>query len=217
MDKYSNQQPNKEGKFFVIEGIDGCGKDTQIEQVSKELSKMGYKVYITNEPSYTGIGALIRESLKNGLKDMNPKALSLLYIADRINHCDDMRKYKEEGYIVISSRYFWSNLAYNTDGTPIEMERLLNKNLSEGIMIPDGLIYLDISAEESIRRMSKSREELDAFENIEKQRKVHDNYQLAINEPIPFMGSTFVVDGTSSKDDITNSIVSHIVAQMSKS
>lgn len=214
MDKCLNQQPNKEGKFFVIEGIDGCGKDTQIEQVSKELSKLGYKVYITNEPSYEGIGALIRESLKNGLKGMNPKALSLLYIADRINHCDELKKYIDEGYIVISSRYFWSNLAYNTDGTPIEMERVLNKNLSEGILIPDGLIYLDISPEESIRRMSKGREELDAFENIEKQRKTHDNYQLAMN--MMCLGSIFVVDGTSSKDDITNSIVSHIIAQMGK-
>lgn len=210
MNNFSNQQLDY-GKFFVIEGIDCCGKDTQIEAVEKVLSDMGYKVFVTNEPTYDGIGCLIRESLNNGLKDMNPKALSLLYIADRINHCDIMRKYLEDGFIVISSRYLWSNLAYNTDGSLIEMERTLSKNMVEKILIPESLIYLDITPEESICRMGK-RKSLDAFENLPKQQKVYENYHTAIQ--MLTLNNVIVLDGTSDKNDITNSIVNHIISRL---
>lgn len=211
VDHYSHQQHDYSGKFIVLEGIDCCGKDTQLLKVKDRLVELGIDVTITNEPTYKGIGKFIRENLNNGLKDVSMDDLSTLYIMDRKNHYQKINEDLQKGKIVICSRYIHSNMAYNTDGSLEELSEIINKNLQEKIGLPDKLIYLDITPEESIKRLTNSRNNLDVFENLEKQKKVHDNYEIILKN-FKLSGSVKCIDGTSDRKIITSQIVDYILS-----
>ena len=81
------------GKFIVIEGIDGCGKTTQIDQLSKWLPnsgliKKGSKLIKTREPGGSLLGKKLRGLILNNDKSNKPSSLAelLLYSADRAEH-----------------------------------------------------------------------------------------------------------------------------------
>ena len=103
------------GKFIVVEGLDGCGKSTQIELISKKLKAMGKLVYITAEPTNYETGAYLRRILSESIdKDMYLQGA--LFLADRIEHITHpefgIKKYLDQGYHVICDRYYFSTFAY---------------------------------------------------------------------------------------------------------
>lgn len=110
------------GKLIVIEGTDCSGKQTQTEELVKNLQKLGYKSISFSFPNYNSpTGKIIGDAYlgKNGksffaegIENVDPKISSLYYAADRVYHKDTIKKYLEEGYIVILNRYVESNMAF---------------------------------------------------------------------------------------------------------
>jgi len=104
----------KKGKLIVIDGTDGSGKHTQVELLAKRLKKEGYKVKIIDFPEYyknffgAFIGHCLTEQYFNFLK-VHPKIVSVLYAADRFESSKEMRKWLEQGYVVIANRYVSAN------------------------------------------------------------------------------------------------------------
>ena len=149
------------GKFIVIEGIDGCGKTTQIEAIYNWLPSSGImdkksKIIKTREPGGTKFGEKIREILLDNNKNNSPADLTelLLYAADRAEHISKIISPElNRNNWVICDRFAGSTLAYqgygrNLDKTIIKQLELIVCQAEE----PDITFLLDISPEESISR-----------------------------------------------------------------
>ena len=102
------------GKLIVIDGTDGSGKATQVKYLEDHLKKDGYKIKIVDFPEYYKnffgkfIGHCLSEQYYNWI-NVHPKIASALYAADRWESSKDMRKWLDQGYIVIANRYVSAN------------------------------------------------------------------------------------------------------------
>ena len=175
------------GKFIVFEGIDGSGKTTQINQLSKWLNETDLipknnQLVITREPGGTQLGQSIRSLLLDTSKEKNLDSMTelLLYAADRAQHVNEIiLPSLNKGDWVLSDRFCGSTLAYQGYG------RKLNKKLIKDLetiatqgITPDITFLLDIPVEESIKRR-RSRED----DRIEKEGKNFlSNVSLGFNE-----------------------------------
>ncbi len=150
----------KKSFFLVLEGIDGSGTTTHSKLLVGFLELKGFKVHLTQEPSNSEIGLLIRKFLK---QDRMPSTTdALLFAADRDFHYHNEIKPKlDNGYIVISDRYLESSIAYQSaqsEKISVEWVQEINKFVGK----PDLTIILDIDPEISLSR--KNQEELEKFE-----------------------------------------------------
>ena len=109
-------------KFIVIEGIDASGKTTQAELLKTHLISLGGKAIISSEPSSGIIGNLIRQTLKKRIfftsnQNLFDEQMAYLFAADRHDHLyndlDGVYKLIKDDFDVISTRYYFSSLAYN--------------------------------------------------------------------------------------------------------
>ncbi|MFQ6050451.1 MAG: dTMP kinase [Candidatus Hydrothermarchaeota archaeon] len=157
--------------FIVFEGIDGCGKATQAALLEKWLrEEKGLSTFLTKEPTEGKIGKIIKEDLKIG--DLDPVSLSLLFAADRFEHTKIIKKNLEEGKIVISERYVYSSMAYQSaSGVNINWIETINNF----VVVPEIIILLDIPAETGLKRI-ESRKKLECFEKIDFLEKVRKIY-----------------------------------------
>lgn len=110
------------GKLIVIEGTDCSGKQTQTDELVKNLKNMGLKAISFSFPNYaspTGeiigeyyLGKNNKSLFKEGIENVNPKISSLYYAADRAYNINIIKKYLKNDYIVILNRYVESNMAF---------------------------------------------------------------------------------------------------------
>ncbi len=103
----------KKGKLIVIDGTDGSGKTTQMNLLMKRLKKEGFKVKDVHFPHYENfiggfIGHCLTEQYYNFI-NVHPKIVSVLYAADRWESSEEIKKYLNQGYVVILDRYVSAN------------------------------------------------------------------------------------------------------------
>jgi len=149
------------GKFIVFEGIDGSGKTTQINQLSKWITESNLipknkQLVITREPGGTKLGQSIRSLLLDTSIEKNPDSITelLLYAADRAQHINEIiRPSLNKGDWVISDRFCGSTLAYQGYGRKLDIKLIkdLETIATQGIS-PDITFLLDITVDESIKR-----------------------------------------------------------------
>ena len=195
-------------KFIVFEGIDGSGKSTQFKLFCNKLKEKGYNVWETFEPTRGPIGNLIRErfhSLSDGL------IYTLLFYADRIEHNFNIQEKLKQGFTVVSDRYYHSTLAYQAaQGLDMEFlvgfHRLLRS--SGKIQKPDLVFFIDVPAEEAMKRINaRPKEKVKIFERLEFLKKLRKNYlklQELLNENI------FVIDGTGTIEEVHKRVCSAV-------
>jgi len=151
----------KKSFFIVIDGIDGAGTTTHSGLLAGFLKARKYKVHLTQEPSSSEIGDILRKFLKK--PDIPPCTDALLFAADRsLHYFNEIKKKLDEGCIVISDRYVESSIIYQStqsDKVSIEWVKEINKFAGE----PDLTIILDIDPKISLAR--KTQENLEKFEN----------------------------------------------------
>jgi len=168
--------------FITFEGIDGCGKSTQIELLKKNLDEHGYQVVLTREPGGTVISEKIRElilSVEN--TGMSTKCELLLYLAARAQHVDqkiipELLKNK----IVLSDRFEEATYAYQGFGRGVSLDILMSINMYVTSRVtPDLTFILDIPIEESELRWKKSGKVRDRLEMNNKNffKRVRKGYQ----------------------------------------
>jgi len=100
------------GKLIVIDGIDSCGKSTQVDLLCSALDKESIPYIVSHEPQKDGcVGKLIYELLNS--YPLNPYSMALLYTADRADHViRTIEPALDDGLIVILDRYHCSTVAY---------------------------------------------------------------------------------------------------------
>ncbi len=189
--------------FIVFEGLDGAGTTTQIRNLAKyyEFNKREYT--ITREPTSNPIGELVRKVLQKKV-ETTPEALAFLYAADRSDHLYNpsygIARLIEEGRIVMSDRYFYSSIAYQSVECDPSLIRTINSFPS-----PEFLIFIDTPVEDCMRRIDKRGEEKEIFDRAEFLTAVRKNY-LAELERLPEGVNLLVVDGRKSIEDTEKEI-----------
>ena len=144
--------------FITLEGIEGCGKTTQINHLSTFFENRGQPCVVTREPGGTAIGKEIRSILLNpSNKDMVPRAELLLYMADRAQHIAALVKPRlAENSVVLCDRYFDATVVYQGFARGLdtrfiyELHRLVLEDFK-----PDIPILLDLSPRIGLARAWK--------------------------------------------------------------
>ncbi len=206
------------GKYFAFEGIDGCGKSTQVEKIQAYLEEKGKEVVVTSEPMAEGaVQEIIRGALFSKIK-LTSRAYQFLYSADRvINHKTIVEPALREGKIVLTHRSNWSTIphgiidkggeySFNDKAWPIAVANGLLSSYYEFLM-PDITFYLKVSAQKAVERLKLMDKEKDAYEKGEKLAKISYGYDAEIAKfPEEFM----VVDGERDEDAVTKEIIAKI-------
>jgi len=149
------------GRFIALEGIDGCGKTTQLEALrdwlpSSGLLPPGARVIVSREPGGTALGKALRELLLHppGEAAPVPRAELLLYAADRAQHVETvLRPALERGDWVLCDRFTGSTAAYQGYGRGLSLALIDTlESLATGGLQADLTLWLDVSLAESRRR-----------------------------------------------------------------
>jgi len=149
-----------QGFFITFEGIEGCGKSTQVTLLAQALQTKGYEVVTTREPGGTPIGQTLRQILLHSTETPLAQGTEvLLMLADRAQHIQEViAPGLRDGKIVISDRFVDSTTAYQGYGREIDHSLLtrLNAFACDGYL-PSLTIVLDLPVAEGLSRASKRR------------------------------------------------------------
>jgi len=149
------------GRFVVLEGIDGCGKTTQLQALrewlpSSGLMAPGATLLVTREPGGTALGQALRQLLLHppGEAAPEPTAELLLYAADRAQHVEQtIRPALDRGDWVLSDRFSGSTAAYQGHGRGLSMALIGQlEAIATGGLAADLTLWLDLPLAESMRR-----------------------------------------------------------------
>ncbi|MBW1912256.1 MAG: dTMP kinase [Deltaproteobacteria bacterium] len=199
--------------FITFEGIEGCGKTTQIKRLKERLSRYGIPLITTLEPGGTRIGRDIRQILLDSRnRTLSPLAELILYAADRAQHIEEVIKPAlDQGNWVICDRFFDATVAYQgaARGQDMELISLLNDRVTGGIR-PDLTFLLDCPVEIGLERALRRNEELpqngqDRFERekLDFHQEVRRGYlELARNDRERFV----IADASLTEDDVEQEI-----------
>ena len=195
------------GKFIVFEGIDGSGKSTQIKLLAENLKKRGIACCETFEPTYGLVGSVLHDILSGKIK-RDPKVTAALFVADRLDHIlnqeDGMLKSIESGETVLCDRYYFSSYAYQSVDVPRDWVIMANR-MAKDALKPDATIFIDITADTAMERITQNRENTELYETKERLESVRNGYFSAF-ELMKDEERIFVVDGNRSIEEIAKEI-----------
>jgi len=200
------------GLFITFEGIDGCGKTTQLEAVRNLLEHEGISCIVTREPGGTAIGRCIRSILlAPEHAEMQNECELLLYFADRAQHVREViLPALKQGSIVLCDRYADATLAYQGYGRGISLSMLTTQNeLATNGLWPHKTFVFDISISAASLRLKETGKQVDRLEGsgeafYDKVRKGYLALALQNEQRIR------VFNGELSKEALTALVVAEI-------
>ncbi len=202
------------GAFITFEGIDGCGKSTQLRLLTGELRARGLDVLTTREPGGTTLGQKLRAALLDVEERVDPLAELLVFAADRAQHVRTvLRPALDANKIVISDRYADATAAYQGHGRGFEpalIEQIIQ--LATDGLKPELTLLFDLSVPESAvrtrrRRAAKRTDRLDR-ERVEFHERVRSAY-LEIAKANP--GRMRVIDASGSAQETHGSVMDIVI------
>ena len=209
--------------FIVFEGIDGSGTTTQVQILTDFLRGKNVPILQTAEPTNGVIGKFIRKAL-SGESKISPRALQILFFADREEHLQTkILPALQKGQVVISDRYLLSTLAYaslikmNLSPDKGELRGIAlnqqNSSLFEDIakhfLKPDITIFIDIPEKTALERIEKRGEQKEIFEKKELLEKISDSYRKNMQK-IP-EERKLIIDGIKPIHEISEKIQSIVL------
>lgn len=162
-------------QFITFEGIDGSGKSTISRRVFQQLKSDGYDVVLTSEPTGTKIGRYVQQCIKT---QSDPFVTAFTFIADRMQHCKQIKEWLDRQKMVLCDRYAESTYAYQGAQLEAYIEKPMYwlQDLSRNrILLPDRTFVFVIDPKQALLRI-QHRKELIPFEQIAFLEKVHQNY-----------------------------------------
>ena len=205
------------GVFITFEGIEGCGKSTQIARLAKRLAKVGRSIVQLREPGGTNIGEAIRKTVKHppGNTPISPETELLLMNASRAQLVQQVvRPALAEGSVVLCDRFYDSTLAYQGYGRGLDLAKVQNAiDLAVGGTKPNITLLLDIPLEVSAGRVAKRQRESDETSDqfdrsgdLFFQRVLDGFHALAKAEPQRFRTINANQPPASVSDEIWNAV-----------
>lgn len=197
--------------FIVLEGIDGSGTTTHSQLLLKFLVEKGLNVYLTQEPSSSIIGDLLKKILLD--ENIPPETDALLFAADRLIHYkNEIVKKLEDGYIVISDRYLESSIVYQSSQTDeISVEWI--ENINRFVGMPDITIILDLHPEVSLKR------KLSHLKSIGKNKEKFENQDFLVKARSRFLERAKekgykIINSENSIESVQKEIQNYIKSQL---
>jgi len=197
------------GIFITFEGIDGCGKSTQVKMLVEALNKHQRKTILVREPGGTTISEEIRDILLHRhLADICDRTEALLMTGSRAQLTYEViLPNLNQGKNVIADRYYDSTLAYQGGGRELDLDWLIKLNqFATYDLEPNVTFFVDVLPEEAIRRKSKEPDRIERA-GIELQMRVRNIYLDLVNR---FQDRFVVLDGHESIENIHGDILSEL-------
>jgi dTMP kinase len=168
----------KRGYLIALEGVDGTGKSTQCGLLANYLESAGYSVVRLREPT-TGVwGQKIRKILTEGRGDVTPEEELQYFINDRKEDVElNIAPALEQGKIVLIDRYYYSTAAYQ-GALGFDPIKIIEDNETFAPR-PDRVFIIEVSLDESFRRIEEGRDTISSFEKreyLEKVRSIFDTF-----------------------------------------
>ena len=197
--------------FIALEGIDGSGKSTQARLLTEKLQQAGHKVHSTFEPTNGMVGTTLRNILRGNIK-ADERVIAGLFLADRLDHLlneeTGLVKKMQDGYTIITDRYYFSSYAYN--GTHMDINWVIEANsICAQILRPDVNIFIDLAPETSMQRISANRAGTELYETLDNLRNVRNKY-LESFEKLKHEERILTVDGNNTPEAIADNIWSQL-------
>ncbi len=207
--------------FITFEGIEGCGKSTQIALLATSLQQAGQRVLLTREPGGCPIANQVRSILLDAANSaMTPMAELMLYAAARAQHLAEViRPALADGAIVLCDRFSDATRAYQAFGRGIDRQYMETLNdLACNGLTPQLTLLLDCPVETGLGRArqriettSGPREERFELESLAFHQRVRDGYlQLAAEEPARFV----IIDATGTPEQVSKNITAAIIPRL---
>lgn len=184
--------------IIALEGIDNAGKTTITQILVDKLIEMGKSVTVSKELT-TNVGNLIKSSIKN--EGLSPISKSFLFASDRQIRIEDLSVNKKFDDIVIFDRYLHSAIVYReAEGIDGEWIKELNKNVPPS----DIAFYIDITADESIKRNT------DKKFNIHYTPEYLDKVRQAYLKYVD-LGELIKIDGMKNLHNVADDIIKVLI------
>lgn len=209
------------GFFITFEGIEGCGKSTQVRLAAEGLARAGHEVVVTREPGGCQIADAIRAILLDARNStMVPMAELLLYAAARAQHVAEVvEPALSAGKIVLCDRFTDSTMTYQGFGRNLDRELIVQLNtLAAGSIKPDLTLVFDCPVEMGLARAmarinanSTAREERFEQESLLFHQRIRNGFlSLAAAEPARFI----VLDGSRGIEEIEATVLNTIFSRL---
>ena len=194
--------------FFVLEGIDGAGTTTQLRRVEALARERGLALRADCEPTPHPVGVLIRSILRHQVP-AHPAVLAPLFAADRRQHIDGeggVREALAKGTQVISDRYFFSSMAYQSLDLPWDEVWSLNAPFP----LPEVLFWFEVPVSEAQARIDRRGQAREQFEDAATQEKIRAAYHRALAEAEAQGLEVVRLDASLPIESLTDSIWARI-------
>lgn len=195
--------------FIVFEGIDGAGTSTQIKKLVESNPE---KFMATAEPTSEPTGKFLRQMLAGDFQ-VDEKTNAYLFAADRCQHIygkDGIIENIQKGKCIVSDRYFFSSMAYQSISCGQELPKLLNSPFP----LPEYLFYFQINPEISLGRVNARNEKKEIYEKLDLQQKISNMYEEIISQYEKDAANTGIkiirIDASKGIDEIAALIKSHL-------
>ncbi len=189
--------------FISFEGIDGCGKSTQVNLLVKYLTERDIPYIKVREPGGTHLGEMIRGILMN--QEMCARSELLLFLASRAQLVESVIKPAlKNGKIVIADRFAHSSVAYQGCGRELgpEIVKILN-DFATDETYPNIVFYIDIPVDVAMERMKNQRKDRIEKEGKEFWERIRNCYLEMSKSNEKFV----IIDGTKTIDEIHEEII----------
>ena len=191
------------GLFISIEGPDGSGKSTQIENIKKFFEDKSIDIVFTREPGGTPIGERIRDIiLDNDFSEMDSMTEAMLYAASRAQHVAEViRPALEQGKVVVCDRFVDSSMAYQGFGRKLGDAVNVINSYAVGECMPDITFLMKLDPNVGKHRIEENRENQDRLEHekLPFHRRVYKEY-LELEKMYP--DRIFGIDASMGIDEI---------------
>jgi dTMP kinase len=197
------------GKFISFEGIDGCGKSTQVKMLVNAMNNTERNTILVREPGGTIISEEIRQILLHRhISNISDRTEALLMTGSRAQLTYEVIMPKLiNGQNVIADRFYDSTLAYQGGGRNLDLDWLIKLNhFATYDLEPDVTFLIDILPEEASKRKSKEGDRIERA-GIELQTLVRDTY---LELSIRFKERIVVIDGHDTIENIHSLIIEEL-------
>lgn len=192
--------------FLTFEGIDGCGKTTQIELLAARLAQRECAYLTTREPGGTALAEAIRNYLLHSPDRLDAPAELLLFGAARAAHVTQViRPALARGAVVLSDRFADSSLAYQGGGLGLDKTFIRAMNtFATGHLEPDATFFLDLEPAVAAARRAAEQEDRIEARGLEFQARVRAAFlEIAREEP----ERIHILDAMQSRDALHTQVI----------
>ncbi|MCH2102770.1 MAG: dTMP kinase [Planctomycetes bacterium] len=206
------QQERGRGRFFVLDGIDGCGKSTQAHRLLEALSQSAEAAgrmgpLHLREPGSTALGERLRELLLDGEAEIGPPSEVLLFASARRQLLTELvAPALAEGRDVVCERFHPATLSYQAHAGALDFDEVLALLTTwAGDPTPDLCVVIEVDPDRAASRRGGDDDRIEA-RGLEYQRNVAEGFRRCVDE-ISWVVS---VDGEGSVDEVAARVMQEV-------